>query len=70
MKFKPGSRVICIDDKDSGHKLEEGKKYTIKEEFINNNIRGCIKLEELTGIYFETRFISLCRKEKLNRILF
>ena len=52
--LQAGDRVICINDRDifNGSELRQGKIYTIKK--INET--GSIRLKEIDGGYFPTRF--------------
>ena len=65
MKFKPGDKVICIDNLryDFITNLKRGKVYTIKEYF---NEEVLLK-ENYEGTWFENRFV---KATKLNKVLY
>ena len=68
--FKPGDKVICIDDTLTAQIIRQIKinsTYTIKSTDV---VFGCVSLFDYTGIYMSKRFIPLkeYRKSKLEKL--
>lgn len=52
-RLKVGDKVICIDNSGFGHRLVEGKEYTITRRLVTDSVGVA---EEPTHTYMEFRF--------------